>query len=123
MSTLNLTITPRLTRSNGRYNSAQFPVPANKTALVKLTLDASSMTATQKVKVGVEISRDNGATWGLAGSVQAQGGIPAGGTKGDPLHPSIEFEVVTLESTRVRGFMEVEGGPFAFGVDLDASWV
>ena len=81
------------------------------------------MTDTQKVKVGVEISQDNGASWSLVGSIQTQGGIPAGGTKGDPQHPSVEFDVITQANTIVRGFMEVSGGPFAFGVDLDGAWV
>lgn len=109
MATLQINIAPKVLRSNGRSTSAQIPLPKNKTANVKLTLDASSMTSeTQKCQLGIEISKDDGATWVETASITAQGNVAASNTTG--------------AGTLARGFVVVENGPFALGVDLEANW-
>ena len=123
MATLQINIAPKVLRSNGRSTSAQIPLPKNKTANVKLTLDASSMTSeTQKCQLGIEISNDDGATWVETASITAQGNVAASNTKGDPLHLWTQFTITTGAGTLARGFVVVENGPFALGVDLEANW-
>lgn len=124
MATLKITIAPKLLRANGRATSAQIPLPKNKNATVTLTLDASSMTSeTQRCKLGIEISNDGGDTWAEIAAIQAQGNVAASNTKGDPEHPWTQFTVSTGAGTLARGFIVVENGPFALGVDLEALWV
>lgn len=122
MAELRFTLSPRLQRNSGRRNTVQIPVPEDKTIKVDLTLDASTMTATQEVKLGLEVSTDAGQTWSEYMSITAKGAIPAGGTKGDPLHPTLKQEIAVKAGMRVRGFEVVTNGPFAYGVDIVAEW-
>jgi len=115
MATVEYTLQSSREYADGQVFSAVIDLPATDNGTIDAQIDGSAMNgAGQRIKLGVELSRDSGATWEPWAELSASS--DHGPTKGDPLRPKISLPF-TLETAVIsRAFIEVTGGPFVVGV-------